>query len=95
MLAQEELGAIYFTGYGALAKDYKKSVFWFQKAIDQNHSMMANIFLARMYEYGWGVDQDSVLASGYYQDIEFSEGNAILKKAIAPEWIKVQSEKMR
>jgi hypothetical protein len=93
MLAREELGAIYFTGYGTIARDYKKSVFWLQKSVDQNHSMMANAFLARMYEYGWGVDQDSVLASGYYQDIEFSEGNAILKKAIAAEWIKVQNEK--
>jgi TPR repeat protein len=36
MLAQQELGAIYFAGYGTIARDYKKSVFWFQKAVDQN-----------------------------------------------------------
>jgi hypothetical protein len=46
-----------------------------------------------MYENGWGVDQDSVLASGYYQNIKLSPGNLRLKKAIEPEWIKVQTEK--
>jgi Sel1 repeat-containing protein len=93
MLAQEELGAIYFAGYGAIVRDYKKAVFWFQKAVDQNNSLMANVFLARMYENGWGVDQDSVLASGYYQSIKLSPGNPRLKKAIEPEWIEVEKEK--
>jgi TPR repeat protein len=93
MLAQEELGAIYFAGYGWIERDYKKAVFWFQKAVDQNKSVMANTFLARMYENGWGVEQDSVLASGCYQDIELSSDNLPLKKAITPEWIEVQREK--
>jgi hypothetical protein len=46
-----------------------------------------------MYEYGWGVDQDSVLASGYYQNIELSADNASLTKATGPECIKVDKEK--
>jgi hypothetical protein len=93
MLAQEELGAIYFGGYGTIERDYKKSVFWFEKAVDQNKSVMGNTFLARMYENGWGVEQDSVLASGYYQNIALSPGNLPLKKAIEPEWIEVHREK--
>lgn len=92
MLAQEELGAIYLAGYGKIGRDYKKAVFWFQKAVDQNKSVMANFFLARMYENGWGVNQDSVLASGYYQNIKLSPDNLPLKKAIEPEWINVQKD---
>jgi hypothetical protein len=93
MQAQEELGSIYFAEYGTIPKDYKKAVFWFQKAVDQNNSLMANMFLARMYENGWGVGRDSVLAFGYYENVELSPGNQPLKKAIAPEWTKVQKEK--
>jgi hypothetical protein len=93
MQAQEELGSICFAGYGTIAKDYKKAVFWFQKAVDQNNSMTANMFLARMYENGWGVGRDSILAFGYYENVERSPGNQPLKKAIAPEWTKVQKEK--
>jgi hypothetical protein len=93
MEAQEELGSIYLAGYGTIAKDSKKAVFWFQKAVDQNNSPTANMLLARMYENGWGVDQDTDLAFGYYENIERSPGNQALKKAIAPEWTKVQKEK--
>jgi len=93
MQAQEELGSIYFKGYGTIPKDYKKAVFWLQKAVDQNRSLKANLLLARMYENGWGVDQDSDLAYDYYESVERSSGNQALKKAIAPEWKKVQKEK--
>jgi Sel1 repeat len=93
MQAQEELGSIYFAGHGTIPKDYKKAVFWFQKAVDQNKSLKANLFLARMYENGWGVDQDSDLAYDYYESVERSPGNQALKQAIAPEWTKVQKEK--
>jgi hypothetical protein len=51
------------------------------------------MFLARMYENGWGVDRNSDRAFDYYENVERSSGNQALKKAIAPEWTKVQKEK--
>jgi len=48
-----------------LSPDYKKSVFWLTKAAEQDH-LEAQVYLGRLFENGYGVEQDDALASYWY-----------------------------
>ncbi|MCK5231404.1 MAG: sel1 repeat family protein, partial [Desulfobulbaceae bacterium] len=63
--AQVKLGHAYFEGKG-ISRDYKKAIFWYQKAADQGDAKGQRALGAR-YEFGYGVEKDSVKAAYWYK----------------------------
>jgi len=55
--AQFNLGKMYFLGQIGAPQDYKKAVYWFEKAADQGNVLAQNL-LGYMYSHGQGVTQD-------------------------------------
>jgi Sel1 repeat len=90
-LAQEELGYLYFNGREGVAQDSTKALFWLHKAANQN-SLFANLMLARMFEYGLGVERDTDAAFAYYQFVEVHSSGE-LHRQIQPEWNMVDKQK--
>jgi TPR repeat protein len=59
--AQFDLGLEYY-----LKNNFEESFQWFQKAADQGHAE-AQCHIAKMYEYGEAVEQDSSEAARWYR----------------------------
>jgi uncharacterized protein len=55
--AQTGLGQIYFSGLLGAQQDCAQAVAWYRKAAEQGYGL-AQQFLGKMYENGWGVPQD-------------------------------------
>jgi hypothetical protein len=62
---QAWIGCYYYKGNNGYPKDYKKALYWFDKAAGQNDGH-ALYHLGNMYEYGYGVEKNYYTAMGYY-----------------------------
>ena len=54
---QYAMGENYFYGLGGVSKDPEQAIVWYRKAADQGYSK-AQSTLGKLYENGWGVQQD-------------------------------------
>ncbi len=64
--AMFEMGWLYQTGEGGLAKDYEKSAKWYLKAAEKGHPA-AMYGIASLYYNGMGVKMDLDTATSWYQ----------------------------
>ena len=62
---QAWIGCYYYEGKNEYPKDYKKALYWFNKAASQNNGH-ALYHLGKMYEYGDGVEKNYSTARDYY-----------------------------
>jgi uncharacterized protein len=59
--AQNRLASIYFWGGHGVTQDAAQAVLWYGKAADQGNAL-AQAHLGLMYEHGYGVPRDPVMA---------------------------------
>ena len=90
--AMEMLGYVYFTGKEGVPKDETRALSWFKKAATRN-SVLGKLYLARMYDNGWGTKRDVGSAYKYYEQLMIGkETPPELRKQITPEWNVVQTK---
>ncbi len=92
VLAMETLGYVYFFGKDGIQKNPDLADKWLQRAAGKG-SVLSNLMLARMYEYGWGVTRDVQWSHGFYAAVMSSkDASPELKDHLRPEWDQVQKE---
>ena len=90
--AMEMLGYVYFTGKEGVPKDETGALSWFKKAATRN-SVLGKLYLARMYDNGWGTKRDVGSAYKYYEQLMVGkETPPELREQITPEWNVVQTK---
>ena len=79
--AQYWLGVLYYSGQG-VSEDFKKAIYWFEKAAEQGRHVGAQYELGWMYYYGRGVSKN-VKKARYWFEKAAEQGHANAPHALS------------